>query len=163
MTQQSLWACCRLTPLLCTAWSRFICARKFLLCSSVYNTGANRRKYWSNLSKNASHKLSKVFGERSHGVEEQSKQTCAARGPWKCVCHPVIDWWISVQTNLSHVSGVRIGVCLLRILLIHFLHTANSMQTASTGSGKGRIILPYSLTVKFHCRRERDSSLLRLR
>lgn len=51
----------------------------------------------------------------------------------------------------------------LRILLIHFLHTANSMQTALTGNGKGRIILPYSRTVKCHCSRERDSSLPKLR
>ncbi|CAF90139.1 unnamed protein product, partial [Tetraodon nigroviridis] len=49
-----------------------------------------------------------------------------------------------------------------RILPILFLHTANSMQTVLTGSGKGRITLPYSLTVKFLCRRERDSCLLRL-
>ena len=51
----------------------------------------------------------------------------------------------------------------LRILLIHFLRTANSMQTALTGSGKGRIIWPYSLTVRSLCRRERNSLLLKLR
>lgn len=67
------------------------------------------------------------------------------------------------QTNLSHITGLTTGVCLLRILPIHFLHTANSMQTALTGSGKGRTISPCSLTVKFHCRRERDSCLLKLR
>lgn len=52
---------------------------------------------------------------------------------------------------------------LFRISLIPFLHTANSTPTALTGSGKGRIIWPCSPTVKSHCRKERNSSPLKLR
>lgn len=51
----------------------------------------------------------------------------------------------------------------LRTLQIHFLHTANNMQTALTESGKGRIIWPYSLTVKSLYRRERNNLHLKLR
>lgn len=50
-----------------------------------------------------------------------------------------------------------------RILQIHFLHTANNMQTVSTGSGKGRIIWRCSPTVRSPCKSERSSLLLKLR
>lgn len=76
--------------LLCTDWSRFHCAREFLLCSSVDDAIANRRvkiwKYLSNICKNTTAKQSNVFGERSHGVEEQSQP------PGVCLCL-MGGWW----------------------------------------------------------------------
>lgn len=71
--------------------------------------------------------------------------------------------WLVAGSNQPDNNKVRIGVSVLRILLIHFLHTANSTQTDLTGSGKGRITLPCSLTVRFHCRKGRGSCLLKLR
>lgn len=144
---------------LCTDWSRFHCARKFLLCSSVNHAIANRRvkirKFLSNISRNTTPKQSNAFGERSRGVEEQTSQHVTEG---KCWCVPG-GWWWSYQPW----TCLAFGLCLLRILLIRFSRTANSMQTALTGSGKGKTIWPCSLTAKFHCRRERDSCLLKLR
>lgn len=82
---------------LCTDWSRFHCARKFLLCSSVNHAIANRRvkiwKFLSSISRNTTPKQSNAFGERSRGVEKQTSQRVTEG---KCWCVPG-GWWWSYQ------------------------------------------------------------------
>lgn len=72
-------------------------------------------------------------------------------------------WTGELEDQSSCFICWHLCLCLLRTSLIPSLRTVSNMQTASTGSGRGRTTWPCSPTVKFLCRREKSSWLQRLR